>query len=65
MFLSKKKMKNQNGKRLNFQILQALEALVFYCKIQFVSDEAIGVGRKYGMKKEGQELEGMKEEREV
>lgn len=65
MFLSKKKMKNQNGKRLNFQILQALEALVFYCKIQFVSDEAIGVGGKYGMKKEGQELEGMKEEREV
>ena len=32
-----------------------------FCKFQFNSDEAVGVGGKYGMRKEGQELEGMKE----
>ncbi len=36
-----------------------------FCEFQFASHEAIGVGGKYGMRKEGQEPEGMKEERGV
>lgn len=35
------------------------------CEFQLAADEATGVGGKRGMRKEGPELEGMKEERGV
>lgn len=63
-FLKEKDQKPTMEKRLEFQILQSPEALwCFSVNFQLASDEAIGVGGKYGMKEEGQELEGMREER--
>ena len=57
-------MKNQERKSV-FRFYRHRKHLHVFCKFQFASDEANGVGGKYGMRKEGQELEGTKEEREV
>lgn len=55
----------QTKKMKNPQNTKGPETFQALCKFQFASDEAIGVGGKCGMRKEGQGLEGTKEERGV